>query len=389
MKIAVLGGGPAGLYFSTLWKQRHPGDEVRLYEQNPADATWGFGVVFSDRALDFLREDDPETCDLITRHMESWSDMTLVHRGERVTIDGVGFSSIGRLQLLQLLQQRARSAGAVLEFDRPVRSLEEVGPVDLIVAADGLNSLVRRTYDGDFSTSLSYLDMKFIWYGTTKTFPTLTQTFVSSRHGAFNAHHYRYSPTMSTFIIECSRETWTKAGFAGMAPEDAKARCEELFADTLQGHGLVSNKSTWRNFPKLWNDRWSFRNMVLVGDALHTAHFSIGSGTRLALEDVIALVKALERSPADIESGLRLYEEERKPIVQKIVKASITSAEWYANFEDHMKLDPTDFGYSYITRSGRISDERLRALAPKFMQRYDASKSAAANAREDAHARAS
>jgi 2-polyprenyl-6-methoxyphenol hydroxylase-like FAD-dependent oxidoreductase len=372
MRIAVMGGGPAGLYFATLWKARHPKDEVQVFEQNPADATFGFGVVFSERALEFLRDDDPETCDLISSHMETWRDMTLVHRGETVTIDGVGFSSIGRLHLLQLLQQRARSAGAVLQFDRQIRSLEELGDVDLIIAADGLNSLVRRTFQGDFRSSLSYLDSKFVWYGTTKTFPTLTQTFVESEFGAFNAHHYRYSTTMSTFIIECDRSTWLRAGFPEKNEAETKALCETIFAGTLDGHALISNKSNWRNFPQLWNDRWSFRNMVLVGDALHTAHYSIGSGTRLALEDVIALVKALEQHPDDLQSGLQGYEAERKPIVQKIVTAAKTSSGWYADFQEHMKLPPTEFGYSYITRSGRIDDDRLRRSAPIFMAIYDA-----------------
>lgn len=388
MKIAIIGGGPAGLYFSTLWKKRHPGDEVSVYEQNPADATFGFGVVFSDRALEFLREDDAETYDLISKHMESWQDMTLVHRGETVTIDGVGFSSIGRLHLLRLLQQRAQSVGAVLQFNRSIRSLDELGEADLIIAADGLNSLVRRTYEGDFGTSLSYLDSKFVWYGTTKTFPTLTQTFIDSEYGAFNAHHYRYSSTMSTFIVECNRSTWLQAGFAEMDDTKTKARCEQLFAATLDGHSLVSNKSTWRNFPQLWNDRWSFRNVVLLGDALHTAHYSIGSGTRLALEDVIALVKGLEEY-SDLREGLECYERERKPIVQKIVTAATTSAEWYSTFEDHMKLTPVEFGYNYITRSGRIDDKRLRASAPRFMARYDALRATAETGKESQHARAS
>jgi 2-polyprenyl-6-methoxyphenol hydroxylase-like FAD-dependent oxidoreductase len=372
MRIAVMGGGPAGLYFATLWKARHPKDEVQVFEQNPSDATFGFGVVFSDRALEFLREDDPETCDLISSHMESWRDMTLVHRGETVTIDGVGFSSIGRLHLLQLLQQRARSAGAVLRFDRQVHSLEELEDADLIVGADGLNSLVRRAYEGDFATSLSFLESKFVWYGTSKTFPTLTQTFVESEFGAFNAHHYRYSQKMSTFIIECDRATWLRAGFPERGEAETRALCEVFFESTLDGHALISNKSNWRNFPQLWNGRWSFRNMVLVGDALHTAHYSIGSGTRLALEDVIALVNALEKHPGDLEGGLLQYEAERKPIVQKIVTAATTSAGWYADFEERMKLPPIEFGYSYITRSGRVDNDRLRRSAPNFMARYDA-----------------
>jgi len=372
MKVAVVGGGPAGLYFATLWKKRHPDAQVRVYEQNPSDATWGFGVVFSDRALEFLREDDPETHDLITPEMETWQDMTLVHRGETVTIDGVGFSSIGRLKLLQLLQERARDVGAELIFDTVVPSVAELGDADLILAADGVNSVVRRGYEGDFGMSLSYLPNKFAWYGVEKPFDTLTQTFIETEYGPFNAHHYRYAPNMSTFLVECGRETWLRAGFATMSEEDSAVKCAALFAETLDGKPLINNKSAWRNFPVLWNDRWSHLNMVLVGDALHTAHFSIGSGTRLAMEDVIALVEALDAEPNDLRAGLERYEAERRPIVEKLVTAATTSARWYLDFEDHMKLAPLDFAYAYITRSGRIDDERLRKLAPKFMERYDA-----------------
>jgi len=372
MKVAVVGGGPAGLYFATLWRKRHPDAQVRVYEQNPSDATWGFGVVFSDRALEFLRADDPETHDLITPEMETWQDMTLVHRGETVTIDGVGFSSIGRLKLLQLLQERARGVGAELIFDTVVPSVAELGDADLILAADGVNSVVRRGYEGDFGMSLSYLPNKFAWYGVEKPFDTLTQTFIETEYGPFNAHHYRYAPNMSTFLVECGRETWLRAGFATMSEEDSAVKCAALFAETLDGKPLINNKSAWRNFPVLWNDRWSHLNMVLVGDALHTAHFSIGSGTRLAMEDVIALVEALDAEPNDLRAGLERYEAERRPIVEKLVTAATTSARWYLDFEDHMKLAPLDFAYAYITRSGRIDDERLRKLAPKFMERYDA-----------------
>lgn len=372
MRIAILGGGPGGLYFAYLWKRRHPTDTVELFEQNPPGATFGFGVVFSDRALDFLRADDPETADLITPRMEAWRDITLVHRGERITIDGVGFSAIGRLELLLLLQQQARSAGAALHYDRPVRSLDELSGADLIVAADGVNSLVRRSHEGDFGTSLSYLDNKFVWFGTTKRFETLTQTFVETELGTFNAHHYRYAPAMSTFIVECDRGTWLKAGFATMSEEETRRVCEGVFAQALGGHPLISNRSLWRNFPWIWNERWSFRNMALVGDALRTAHFSIGSGTRLAIEDVIALVKALETSPGDIRAGLARYEAERRPTVEKLVRASKTSAAWYERFPEHMRLAPLDFAMSYITRSGRVDPERLRAMAPGFMARYEA-----------------
>src|SRR5215207_1430497 len=230
----------------------------------------------------------------------------LNHAGQAIEIDGVGFSAMGRLELLQLLQARAQSAGVEPCFETPITSLDLLAGYDLIVAADGLNSIVRRSFEGDFKTSISYLDNKFTWFETTKRFETLSQTFVRTNKGHFNAHHYRYSPRMSTFIVECDRPTWERYGFAQMPADEARAVCESVFSDTLQGHGLVSNKSIWRNFPWLWNERWSFSNMVLVGDALHTAHFSIGSGTRLAIEDVTALVKAMEAEPADLAGALAL-----------------------------------------------------------------------------------
>ena len=371
-RIAVLGGGPAGLYFGYLWKRRHPEDQVDIFEQNPEGATWGFGVVFSDKALDFLRADDPETAQAITARMETWRDITLVHRGERVVLDGVGFSAVGRLDFITQLAERARSVGANLRFGTVVRSVDELAGYDLVVAADGVNSLVRRTYEGDFKTSLTYDDNKFVWYGATKRFETLTQTFVETEFGCFNAHHYRYSPSMSTFIIECDRATWLRAGFDEKSEQETRAVCEKVFADTLEGHHLVNNKSIWRNFPWLWNERWSHRNVVLVGDALHTAHFSIGSGTRLALEDVIALVNALDKEPRDLRAALEAYEATRRPVVETLVKAAKTSASWYEHFPEHMKLAPLDFGYSYITRSGRVDDDQLRAMSPRFMERYDA-----------------
>lgn len=373
MRIAVVGGGPGGLYFSYLWKKRHPDALIDLFEQNPAGATWGFGVVFSEQALEFLRADDPDTVDAIAPRMESWKNITLHLRGESVEIDGVGFSSIGRLELLTILRERAASVGVAPRYDALVTSMDQLTGYDLIVAADGLNSLVRRAFEGDFGTSLSYSPNKFAWYGTTRRFETLSQTFVKTDLGAFNAHHYRYSPAMSTFLVECDPATWQAYGFADRTIEQSQAICEQVFAATLDGHPLVSNKSVWRNFPWIWNERWSLGNMVLIGDALHTAHFSIGSGTRLAIEDAIALVKALE-AERELSAGLARYQNERQPVVKKLVTAARASAEWYENFPEHMKLDLMDFGYSYITRSGRIDDVRLRAMAPAFMARYAASR---------------
>jgi 2-polyprenyl-6-methoxyphenol hydroxylase-like FAD-dependent oxidoreductase len=373
LKIAVVGGGPAGLYFAYLWKRKHPDAEISLFEQNEAGATFGFGVVFSDRALDFLRADDPVTADAITPHMEHWRDMTLVHRGERVTIDGVGFSAIGRLELLKLLQQRATSVGVRPNYETRIESAGDLQAFDLVVAADGANSFLRTIFQSEFGTTIDLFRNKFIWFGTTKPFDTLTQTFIECEYGTLNAHHYRYASDKSTFIVECDPETFVRAGFDKLSSDESRTRCERIFADTLGGQALISNKSIWRDFPWIWNGRWSHENIVLVGDALRTAHFSIGSGTRLALEDSIALVKALDVE-ANIRSAVQRYENERRPIVEKIVNASKTSAAWYESFPEHMKLAPLDFAMSYITRSGRIGDARLREMSPRFMARYEAAR---------------
>jgi 2-polyprenyl-6-methoxyphenol hydroxylase-like FAD-dependent oxidoreductase len=373
LRIAVIGGGPGGLYFAYLWKRRHPEASIDLFEQNAAGATWGFGVVFSEQALEFLRADDPDTVDAITPRMESWNNITLNLRGESVDIDGVGFSSIGRLELLKILQARVHAAGVKPRYETTIESADELRGYDLIVAADGLNSLVRRTFEREFGASVSHASNKFAWYGTSKRFATLSQTFVATDLGTFNAHHYRYAPDMSTFLVECDAATWQRYGFAGKTVEESKAICEQVFAAALDGHSLVSNKSVWRNFPWIWNEQWSHGNMVLIGDALHSAHFSIGSGTRLAIEDAIALVKAME-AEANIPAALARYQRERQPIVKKLVTAARTSAAWYENFPEHMKRDLMDFAYSYITRSGRIDDARLRAMSPLFMARYETSK---------------
>ncbi|MEL6373752.1 MAG: benzoate-CoA ligase family protein [Pseudomonadota bacterium] len=372
-RIAVLGGGPAGLYVATLIKRRMREAHVAVFEQNPADATFGFGVVFSDQALAFLNADDTETARAIAPAMETWSDMTLVHRGETVTLDGVGFSSIGRLALLQMLQARAADVGVTLHYDTPVTSLDLFASDDLIIGADGVNSLVRRTHEAAFAPTLGWLANKFVWYGTAKPFDTLTQTFVETPWGAFNAHHYRYAPDASTFIVECQPDTWARAGFEALDADATKARCETIFADTLEGHALLTNKSVWRNFPQLMTRTWHHGNRVLLGDALHTAHFSIGSGTRMALEDALALDKALaDLGGHDLEGALAQYQASRQPIVEKIVNAAQTSARWYERFDEKMRLDPLDFGFDYITRSGRIDLARLRSIAPGFMARYEA-----------------
>jgi 2-polyprenyl-6-methoxyphenol hydroxylase-like FAD-dependent oxidoreductase len=363
LKILVAGAGPAGLYFAYLVKRRAPDWQVRVVEQNPRDATFGFGVVFSDRALEFLRADDPATYDLITPRMQTWTDLTVVHRGMPVVVDGIGFAAIGRLALLRLLQQQAASVGIVPQFGRALVSPRALDGFDLVVAADGANSFVRRTRE--FGTRISHLTNKFAWFGTRKAFATLTQTFVENQHGTFNAHHYRHVTDMSTFVAECDAATWQRAGLERMDEPATIAYLEKVFAATLEGERLVSNKSIWRNFPNVRNERWHAGNVVLIGDALRTAHFSIGSGTRLAMEDAIALANSLFETK-DLLDALAAFEAARRPVVEKLVAAADASGAWYDGFPEHMKLSPRDFAWSYIQRSGRVDPQRLARSSPRF-----------------------
>lgn len=370
MRVSILGAGPAGLYLAYLLKRRQPGWSVRVVEQNAPDATFGFGVVFSDRALEFLAGTDPDTCAALTPHLESWESMSLNLAGERVVLDGIGFAAIARLKLLQLLQARARDAGAVLEFGTPVQSLDQLEPADLVVGADGVNSLVRRGHPA-FGAEVTLLRNRFAWFGTIKVFETLSQTFVMTPHGAFNAHHYRYAPDRSTFIVEVEEGAFASAGFDLMPEDAARAACERVFADVLDGHSLIGNNSIWRQFSVVRNARWSHGKSVLLGDALHTAHFSIGSGTRLAMEDAIALDQAIGRHGEDVAAALAAYEAARRPVLEKLVGAANTSAAWYEGFGRHMHLPPVDFAMSYVTRSGRVDLDRLRRISPHFVARYE------------------
>jgi 2-polyprenyl-6-methoxyphenol hydroxylase-like FAD-dependent oxidoreductase len=371
VKILIVGAGPAGLYLAYLLRRQRRDADITLVEQNPPGSTVGFGLVFSERALDFLYKDDPETHDLIVPAMETWRDLTIVHRGERVRIDGIGFAGIGRLRVLELLHQRLAAAGFAPRFQSEIASETQLRGYDLVVGADGVNSVVRRTFADRLGTSIRYLSNKFAWYGTRKQFATLTQTFLDSEFGPVNAHHYSYSPDTSTFLVECAPETWERAGFGGMSEAQSLELCQRIFAEPLGGEKLVSNRSIWRNFPVIWNERWSVDNVVVIGDALRTAHFSIGSGTRLAMEDAIALARAVGEYPDDVRSALQAFEAARRPIVEKLVAAANASGEWYERFPEHMKADPLELAMSYIQRSGRIDRDRLREISPDFVARYE------------------
>jgi 2-polyprenyl-6-methoxyphenol hydroxylase-like FAD-dependent oxidoreductase len=372
MRIRIVGGGPAGLYLAYLLARLEAGHEIEIWEQNEKGATFGFGVVFSDQALGFLKEDDPATHDLIAPEMERWRDLKINHAGETVTLDGIGFAAIGRHRLLELLTKRLETTGIEPRWRRRTEASDVLDGADLVVGADGVNSVVRQA--ADFATTNRPLANRFAWFGVEKPFDALTQTFIRTDKGQFNAHHYRFTPARSTFIVECDPATFAAYGFESMGEEDSAALCADLFAEVLDGQPLLTNKSNWRRFPQLWNDRWSAGNAVLIGDALRTAHFSIGSGTRLALEDAIALAHAIGETGEDGPAALALFEERRRPIVEKLVAAANASAAWYEEFPDHMRLDPYDFAWSYIGRSGRVDPERLEKLSPAFVAAYRAAK---------------
>ena len=299
----------------------------------------------------------------------------IVHRDERVDIDGNGFSAIGRLELNQFLDELCRAAGVNIEYEHIVDLLGQVKNCDLLVGADGSNSCVRRAHEAEFATRVEWLTNRFAWYGTAQPFECLSLTFRANQDGHFVAHHYRHSKMMSTFVVECDETSWRRAGLDGKSDDESRAYCERVFAADLSGHPLVSNKSIWRQFPILATDRWSVGNTVLIGDALRTVHFSIGSGTRLAFEDAIALDRAFAEAGDDVPRALVAFERERRPIVEKIIAAANASSYWYERLAEKMKLQPWQLAYDYMTRSGRMTDERLRELSPKFMARVEKERS--------------
>ncbi|HLG77778.1 MAG TPA: FAD-dependent monooxygenase [Ktedonobacteraceae bacterium] len=371
MRIGIIGGGPAGLYFALLMKKHNPAHQIQVVEQNPAGATYGWGVVFSERALSFLKNSDPESYTDIEAVLKTWNDQTIVHRGEKVRIDGSGYSGIARLALLRILQEHCRRYGVEMQFETRVTDASEFADYDLLVGADGVNSVVRQHYAEHFQPSTSLLSNKYIWYGTHQLFDTLSLIFRSYRGGAFVAHCYPYSDSTSTFIVECDAGTWRRAGFEQMSEAESRAYCEDIFQDDLGGHALLLNKSVWLNFRVVSNRYWNYRNVVLLGDALRTVHFSIGSGTRMALEDAIALYNAFTAT-GDVPAALQAFEQARRPGAGKLLSIAQQSYTWYETFHEKMDLDPLALTYSYVTRSGRIDQEALRQKSPRFMARYEA-----------------
>jgi 2-polyprenyl-6-methoxyphenol hydroxylase-like FAD-dependent oxidoreductase len=372
MHINVIGAGPAGLLFSLLIKRRYPFWRIEVFEQNPPDATFGFGVVFSQGALAFLERDVPDFHKQLTERLEVWPFQRIVHHDERVDIDGNGFSAIGRLELNQFLQDLCREAGVTINYGYSIASLDQLPTSDLLVGADGANSLVRRSFEGEFEPQVEWLTNRFAWYGTRQIFDCLTLTFRANEDGNFVAHHYRHSPVISTFVVECDEPTWRHAGLNRMSDEESRAYCERVFTRDLNGHSLISNKSIWRQFPLLACGRWWTGKALLIGDALRTIHFSIGSGTRLAFEDAIALDRAFADAGDNVARALPAFEHQRRPVVEKLFAAGNASSYWYERIREKMALRPCELAYDYMTRSGRMTNDRLRELSPKFMARVEA-----------------
>ena len=371
MKINIIGGGPAGLYFAILMKQQDPAHDITLFERDGPDDTFGWGIVFSDQTFSYLEDNDQPSFAAITAAAEIWDNVVVSLNGEAITIHGNRFSGIGRLAFLKILHNRCRELGVKLQFHTNITDLSEVPDGDLLIGADGANSLVRRTFADVFQPSVDLRKNKYIWLGTHQLFHGLTLTFRKTSAGVFIAHSYKFNPTTSTFIVECNEATWQRAGFEHL---DEAATCDYLggiFKDDLGGHRLLANNFVrWLNFPLIKNGRWHHNRVVLLGDALHTAHFSIGSGTKLALEDAIALARCF-RTGDGVEAALDAFERTRKPVIDAYQEAAFSSLLLFENAQDDLHLDAIPFAYKMMTRSKRIDYEKLKKRDPQFIAAYD------------------
>jgi anthraniloyl-CoA monooxygenase len=375
MKINISGGGPAGMYFAILMKQADAAHDITIYERNGPDDTFGWGVVFSGKTLANLRAADEASHAEITRDFKAWDNVDVVKGGEKISIHGNSFSGIARIRLLKILQRRCQTLGIRINFRNEVNDIESLRHnCDLLVGADGVNSTVRQAFVEKFQPNLSTRPNKYIWYGTNHLFDGLTLTFRENDAGVFATHSYRFDQMTSTFIVECDPQTWAKAGFGSMNEQETRAYLAEVFARDLQDQPLLSNNSKWINFVLVKNTNWHFDNVVLLGDALHTAHFSIGSGTKLAMEDAIALKESFNGA-ANVGAALEEFERTRKPVIEDYQAAAYESMVWFENARDYMHLSPIELAYSIMKRSGRVDDEELRKRDPKFVRQYFAMKS--------------
>lgn len=369
MNINIIGGGPAGLYFAILMKKSAPSHRIRVFERNGPDDTFGWGVVFSGKTLANLRAADQESHAEITKQFEAWDNVDVIHRNTKISIHGNSFSGVARLQLLKILQRRAEQLGVEINFRTEIHDVEALRhSCDLLVAADGVNSTVRSRYAEELKPKLDLRSNRYIWYGTEQLFHGLTLTFRENAAGTFAAHSYKFNQNTSTFIVECDPGTWEKAGFDQMPDEETRAYLGKVFAADLNGHQLLSNNSKWINFLLVKNQNWFFHNVVLLGDALHTAHFSIGSGTKLAMEDAIALSASFNETK-NVTEALTHFAVTRRPVIQDYQAAAFESMVWFESAAQYMHLSPLELAYSVMTRSGRVSYEDLKKRDPEFIQR--------------------
>jgi anthraniloyl-CoA monooxygenase len=374
VKIDIIGGGPAGMYFAILMKKADPAHEITVYERNGPDDTFGWGVVFSGKTLANLRAADEESHAEITRAFAAWDNVDVVHGKKKISIHGNSFSGIARLQLLKILQQRCEQLGVQLLFRTEVPDLDSLRTnCELLVAADGVNSTARKQYSNHFLPRLDVRPNRYIWYGTKRLFNGLTLTFRENEAGVFAAHSYKFNQTTSTFIIECDQETWKAARFANMSDDETREALEKVFAPDLDGQALLSNNSKWINFLLVKNENWFFENVVMIGDALHTAHFSIGSGTKLALEDAIALFDCFRRT-GTVFDALREFELTRKPVIAEYQAAAFESMLWFETAREYMHLSPIELAFALMTRSGKVDYEDLKRRDPEFISTYEAAR---------------
>ena len=369
MKITVIGGGPGGLYFAILTKKANPDAQIQVYERNKADDSFGFGVVFSDETLSEFLTRDPKSYDLIRSEFAYWDDLDVARDGEIVRITGNGFCGCSRKTLLQLLQQRCREEGVELFFEANVSDVSQFANSDYIVAGDGLNSQIRDSFASDFGTKTVLQKNKFVWLGSTKPLDAFTYFFRSTPFGTFVAHTYQYQQGMSTWIFECSPETWEKAGFETENEVDTIDKLKDIFSNELDGHGLISNRSHWRQFPNITNEKWHHNNIVLLGDAKATAHYSIGSGTKLAMECAIALSDAITEFQTDKDAAFDKYEKLRRNRVEMIQYAANVSLDWFENMERHMQHPFMQFAFGVMTRSKKVTFENLAIRDASFPQK--------------------
>lgn len=380
MKIAIVGGGPGGLYFAALMKQLDPSHNITLWERNAATDTFGFGVVFSDETLGGIGNADPVVAEYMSRRFARWSDIDIHFRGEAVTVGGQGFAAMSRKELLELLQRRCIELGVDVRFSTTAPAIEELeAGYDLVLAADGVNSQIRAKYADSFRPDLDPRTNKFMWLGTDQVFEAFKFFVKETEWGIMQIHGYPYSDEGSTFIVEMHEDVWHAAGFdetanevfpPGVSDEKAIAKVRSIFAEELDGYEVLSNNSKWINFTTVRNESWRHNNVVLLGDAAHTAHFSIGSGTKLAMEDSLALAACLHEHP-DVESALVAYEAERRPVVASTQRAAQASLEWFERIGQYKDQDPTQFAFNLLTRSRRITQENLRLRDPEFADAVD------------------